>query len=224
MNVERSSRLRAAAKLVLITGPSGSGRQTALHSLEDIGYETIDNLPMSLVPRLVQGCERSRPMALGLDPRNRDFGAKPMHDLLSLLRRDENLDTKLLFLDARGDVLERRYSETRRRHPLARDGAPGEGIAIELEMLKPLRQFADVTLDTSHFSPHDLRSELTRLFVDEGSDLMSLSVESFSYKLGLPQGADMVFDCRFLDNPHWSPDLRPLTGVGPARVGSCVGR
>ncbi|MDA7429252.1 RNase adapter RapZ [Primorskyibacter aestuariivivens] len=208
---------KAERRLTLVTGPSGAGRSTALNVLEDLGFETIDNLPLSLVPRLFESGETGRDMALGIDVRTRDFSPAALVGLLAELANRLGAAADLVFLDAAPDVLQARYSETRRRHPLAPDGTPETGIARELELLAPVRDHATILLDTSELSPHELRIELQRFFATNAAHGMAVSVQSFSYKRGLPRGADVVFDCRFLDNPHWVPDLRELTGLD-ARV------
>ena len=202
------------ARLVLVTGASGAGRSTALKALEDLGYEAIDNLPLSLLEHVIEGPGAMPPMALGIDVRNREFSAD---GVVALLDRMVDADThaELLFLDCRHDVLLRRYSETRRRHPLAPSETPDIGIARETELLVPVRARADHLIDTSGMTPHDLRDNINRLFSLEGSGRISISVESFSYKRGLPRGVDMVFDVRFLANPHWEPSLRELDGRQP---------
>ena len=184
--------------------------------LEDLGYEAIDNLPLSLIPRLLDGPSRPVPLALGLDVRNRDFSASNVIELIDKLTRDPRYTPEVLFLDCAPEVLERRYNETRRRHPLAPDSAPAAGVTAELDLLSPIRARADVLVDTSELSPHDLKAELTRWFDIRPNGRLSLSLHSFSYKRGVPRGIDMMFDCRFLANPHWEPDLRPLTGRDPA--------
>jgi len=206
----------AVQRLVLVTGPSGAGRSTAINVLEDLGYEAIDNLPLSLIPRLLDGPSRPVPLALGLDVRNRDFSASNVIELIDKLTRDPRYTPEVLFLDCAPEVLERRYNETRRRHPLAPDSAPAAGVTAELDLLSPIRARADVLVDTSELSPHDLKAELTRWFDIRPNGRLSLSLHSFSYKRGVPRGIDMMFDCRFLANPHWEPDLRPLTGRDPA--------
>ena len=199
-------------RLILITGPSGAGRSTALHALEDLGFEAIDNLPLSLIPRLIEGPPLGRPIALGLDVRNRDFNATAVIELIDRLTRDPRVLLDLLYLDCSPSVLISRYSQTRRRHPVTEAATPAEGIEREIDLLAPIRVRGDHLIDTSDMSPHELKAEIGRWF-DPGEDRrLALSVQSFSYKRGLPRGLDMVFDCRFLANPYWNPDLRDLDG------------
>jgi UPF0042 nucleotide-binding protein len=203
-------------RLILITGPSGAGRSTAFHALEDLGYEVIDNLPFSLIPRLIDGPPLGRPIALGLDVRNRDFNATAVIELIDTLTRDPRVTLELLYLDCSPAVLISRYSQTRRRHPLTEAATPAEGIEREMDLLAPIRVRADHLIDTSDMSPHDLKAEIGQWF-DPGEDhRLALSVQSFSYKRGLPRGLDMVFDCRFLTNPYWMPGLRDKDGRDPA--------
>ncbi len=199
-------------RVLLVTGPSGAGRSTAINVLEDIGFETIDNLPLSLLPRLLEGPPLERPLALGIDVRNRDFSTTALIGVIERLATDPRVSMELLYLDAHPDVLLRRYSETRRRHPLAPAETPAEGIVRELDLLAPVRVRAEHLLDTSEMTPHDLRAELQRRFQPSSSQSLALSVHSFSYKRGLPRGIDMVFDVRFLKNPYWQKNLRALDG------------
>lgn len=199
-------------RIVLATGPAGAGRTTAIAALEDAGFEAINNMPLRLVPRLLDGPDPGRPLALGLDPRARDFSAETLAALATELRRAG--ETVVLLIDCRPDVLVRRFSETRRRHPHAPDDDPTLGIDRELDLLDPVRDLADVTIDTSEMSPHDLRARILELFA--GAVRMALSVHSFSYKRGTPLGLDLMFDVRFLRNPHWVAELKPLTGRDPA--------
>lgn len=199
-------------RLVLVTGPSGAGRSTAVKALEDIGYEAIDNLPLTLLPKLLDGTPLKRPMALGIDVRNRDFSVDALIDVLGVLSAQEDLETELLYLDCSTDVLLRRFSETRRRHPMAPAESPLEGITRELDLLGPIRARASILIDTSDLSPHDLRAELEGLFDANSEKHLAVSVQSFSYKRGMPRGVDMVFDCRFLRNPYWQKELRKLDG------------
>lgn len=214
--VEPAAPNDGAQRLVLVTGPSGAGRSTAINVLEDLGFEAIDNLPLSLIPRLLDGPSRPVPLALGLDVRNRDFSASNVIELIDRLTRDPRYAPEVLFLDCAPEVLERRYNETRRRHPLSPDSAPAAGVMAETDLLQPIRVRADVLVDTSELSPHDLKAELTRWFDIRTDGRLSVSLHSFSYKRGVPRGIDLMFDCRFLTNPHWEPALRPLTGRDPA--------
>ncbi len=206
-------------RVVLVTGPSGAGRATAIHLLEDLDYEAIDNLPLSLVARLLDGPPIGRPIALGIDIRNREFSAAALHEIIDRLAGDPGLSFEVLFLDCRAEVLLRRYGETRRRHPMPQTDNPAEGIAREIDLLAPFRDRADVLIDTSDLSPHDLHAEIARWFdraeFRGGPGRLSVSVQSFSYKRGVPRGLDLMFDCRFLQNPHWQPALRPLDGRAP---------
>jgi UPF0042 nucleotide-binding protein len=199
-------------RLVFVTGASGAGRTTATNALEDLGFESIANLPLSLVERVVSGPPLNRPLALGIDVRNRDFSVDAMISLIDRLTADHSVEMELLYLDCRPDILIRRYSETRRRHPLAPSDTPHVGIEREMELLMPVRDMADFLIDTSDMSPHDLRAEIGRLFGEDLRSGLSLLVESFSFKRGLPRGVDMVFDVRFLANPHWEPALRGCDG------------
>jgi UPF0042 nucleotide-binding protein len=200
-----------AQRIVFVTGPSGAGRTTAIRVFEDLGFEAIDNL--SLLPRLISGPIPDRPLVLGLDVRNRDFSVDGVLDALAQLEKTHGFKPELIYLDCRHDVLLRRFSETRRRHPLAPDESPGVGIEREARLLGPIRSRADVLIDTSDMTPHDLREEIDHHFMPDGAGRLAITVASFSYKRGLPQGLDMAFDCRFLNNPHWEPELRAHTGL-----------
>jgi RNase adapter protein RapZ len=202
-------------RIVLVTGPSGAGRSSAVDALEDLGFEAIDNLPLTLVPRLLDGPPLPRPLALGLDARNRDFSADALIELVDRLHRAPGVTAELLYLDCDTDTLVRRYSETRRRHPLSPQDTPLPGILRENDLLGPVRARADHLITTTDMTPHQLRAEIAHRFAPRSGAPMALSVESFSYKRGLPRGVDMVFDCRFLSNPHWEPALRPLDGREP---------
>lgn len=204
------------ARIIFVTGPSGAGRSSAINVLEDLGFEAIDNIPLSLVPRLVEGdLPTARPLALGIDVRNRDFSAEGLLQLYESLSDQLDRPVDLLFIDCTAEVLVRRFSETRRRHPLAPDETPVDGVAREKTLLTDVRARADILIDTSDLSVHDLRAEMEGWFGEITGQGMAVSVQSFSYKRGLPQGLDVVIDCRFLRNPHWSPELRPLIGLDP---------
>ena len=199
-------------RLVFVTGPSGAGRSTAVKALEDIGFETIDNIPLSLIDRLIAGPPIGRPLAVGIDVRNRDFSVDGLNEAIERLNELPRLNVELLYLDCNEDVLIRRYSETRRRHPLAKSQSPSQGIEREIELLAPIRQRADILIDTSDMTPHELRAEIERWFDISQQKRLSVSVQSFSYKRGIPRGVDIVLDCRFLRNPFWDENLRARDG------------
>jgi RNase adapter protein RapZ len=205
-------------RLVFVTGPSGAGRSTAVRAFEDMDYEVIDNLPLRLVPRLVEGTPSGRPIALGLDVRNRDFNATALIELIDTLTRNPAVSLEVLYLDCAPSELIKRYSETRRRHPLAPYDTPTEGIAREIDLLMPIRVRADHLIDTTDLSVHDLKAEMGRIFGRDSGAALAVSLQSFSYRRGLPRGVDMVFDCRFLSNPHWDKSLRPMDGRDAAVV------
>lgn len=203
-------------RVILVTGPSGAGRTSAIRILEDLGYEAIDNLPLSMVPRLLSGLSPERPLALGVDIRNRDFRTETLTRLLDELDRNSAIRSEVLYLDCRQEVLLRRFSETRRPHPLMSEMPPDLAVAREVEILQPIRDRADVLLDTSGLSPHELHAALSDRYALTDGMQLSISLHSFSYKSGTPQGLDMMFDCRFLANPHWVPELRAHDGRNPA--------
>lgn len=202
----------AVNRLVLVTGPSGAGRSSAIRALEDMGYEAIDNLPLSLLPRLLDGPIPDKPLALGIDTRNRDFSTNALIEAIDGMSGLSPAPMQVLYLDCSADVLLRRFSETRRRHPLAPAETPDIGIAREFDLLVPIRARADILIDTSEMAPRDLRAELERWFIPQPGSGLAVSVQSFSYKRGLPRGLDMVLDCRFLRNPYWEESLRALDG------------
>jgi UPF0042 nucleotide-binding protein len=206
----------AGQSLLLVTGPSGAGRSTAIHALEDLGYEVIDNLPLSLVPRLIDGPPHARPLALGLDVRNRDFNTTALIELIDSLTRDPRIVPEVLYLDCAPEELSRRYSQTRRRHPLAPAETASQGIEREADLLRPVRTRADHLIDTTDMSPHDLKAEIARWFSRVTPARLAVSLQSFSYRRGVPRGVDTVFDVRFLKNPYWSPALRDRDGRDPA--------
>ncbi len=203
-------------RLVLVTGMSGAGRTTALKALEDIGYEAVDNLPLSMLSSLVQRTvEQSEALAVDIDVRTRDFAVDTFEaEIFPLMARDD-LDARLLFVNCDDEMLRRRYTETRRRHPLADDRPVIDGIRHERDLIDRLREHADLVIDTSALSVADLRRLVAGNFALDDHPGLAIFVTSFSYRLGLPREADLVFDVRFLANPHYTPRLRPLTGLDP---------
>lgn len=204
-------------RIVLVTGPSGAGRSSAINALEDLGYEAIDNIPLSLLPRLLHGPAHRAPLALGVDTRNRDFSTQALLDTIAELSDAETnaraAGFEVLYLDCSEDVLLRRFSETRRRHPMSPDEDPRRGVTRELAVLAAVRDRADVLIDTSFLGPNELRTEIARLFSAPEEGRLAVSLHSFSYKRGLPRSVDTVFDCRFLRNPHWDASLRSMCGL-----------
>lgn len=203
------------SRLVLVTGPSGAGRSTAITALEDLGYEAIDNLPLFLVPALLSERLPTHAMALGIDTRNREFTTDALLAAIDDFAARVPHAFEVLYLDSAEEVLLRRFSETRRRHPMSPGEDPRKGISREKALLGPVRERADVLIETDEMTPHDLRAEIGRLFALEQSQDLVVSLHSFSYKRSLPRSADMVLDCRFLRNPHWQAELREHTGLEP---------
>jgi len=211
-----ASGLDGRRRIVLVTGPSGAGRSSALNVLEDAGFETIDNLPLRLLPALLDHAKFDRSLALGIDARNRDFATDRVLELILRLSARDDVRAELLYLDCASDALLRRFSETRRRHPLAPKGRPADGIRREQELLRPIRTRADVLIDTTDLNVHQLRAEIEQWFAPSGQHHLTISVQSFSYKRGLPRSVDMIYDCRFLQNPYWNAELRALNGTDRA--------
>ena len=208
-------------RIMVVTGMSGAGKSTALKTLEDMGWEVVDNLPLTMLNRLLAtqeaaGVDAARPLALGIDSRTRGFDANAIIERVQAMGARDELHIATLFLDCLGAELERRYSETRRLHPLAPDRPAGDGIQRERELLAPLRRWADHVIDTTQSSANDLKSDLRNRFGSEHDQDTVISVMSFGFARGLPRNADLVFDMRFLRNPHWDDNLRPLTGLDEA--------
>jgi RNase adapter protein RapZ len=199
-------------KLIIVTGMSGAGRSTALKAFEDMGYEAVDNLPLSLLPNLIVPTSDQPPLALGVDVRTRDFAVPALVAALDSLVEDQGLDLRIVFLDCDDDRLERRYTETRRPHPLAAERPVGDGIRLERERVRPLRDRADLVIDTSMLTPGDLKRVLHGHFHLATEPGLGIFVTSFSFRQGLPRDADLVLDVRFLRNPHYVAGLKPLSG------------
>lgn len=208
-----------AMRVVLVTGLSGGGKATILHALEDLGYEAVDNPPLPLVGSLVS--RSGRLLAIGIDARTRGFDAVAVLDMLAALRRNPALIPALVFAEADEAVLLKRFTESRRRHPLAPQGKVADGIAAERAVTAPLRAAADLVVDTSETSPAAARRLIGGHFGPEAGAGLAVSVISFAYGVGLPREADLVFDVRFLRNPHYVATLSPLSGRDPA-VGAFI--
>ena len=209
----------AGLPMLIISGMSGAGRSTALKALEDLDYEAVDNLPLGLMETLLASAEAgdgaARPLAFGIDSRTRGFDAELLVTRLRALR-GEGVDIRLIYLDCADDELVRRFSETRRRHPLAADRPAADGVARERELTQPLKRWADMVIDTTDFSVTDLRRRIAERLGRGGLHPLTVTIQSFGFAQGLPRNADLVFDMRFLVNPHWDMALRPLTGEDPA--------
>lgn len=204
-------------RVLIVTGLSGAGRSVALRALEDMGCEAIDNVPLAVIPSLLtSGGNSSHMLAVCADARSRDFSVEHFSDMLKVLKASSEHEVKVLFLDAEDAVLQRRFTETRRKHPLALDRPVMDGIVYERSLMLPVRDMADMVLDTTDLSNANLRDQL-RGYFDAGERTLSIFVTSFSFKRGVPRDADMVFDVRFLRNPFYDNQLRDLTGLD-ARV------
>ncbi|MGD9470677.1 MAG: RNase adapter RapZ [Novosphingobium sp.] len=205
-------------RILLVTGLSGAGKTTALRVLEDLGWEAIDNFPIRLLDRLIgsEGDDRpdtlSAPLAIGFDARTRGFDPDWIIALAKELVQRDDLLVSTLFLDCEDRELERRYNETRRRHPLAEGRPVSAGIAAEREWLAPLRRWADSVINTTDYSTNELQQEIRERFAEAVSQEMTVTVTSFGFARGTPPLADLMFDMRFLNNPHWQEELRELTG------------
>jgi UPF0042 nucleotide-binding protein len=201
-------------QLVVLTGLSGAGRSTAAKCLEDLGWFVVDNLPPGLLDTMVELGSRSGgaidKIAAVVDVRSRGF-TSDLHGALAALER-RGSETQVIFLEASDDELVRRFENVRRPHPLQADGRLVDGIARERDLLRDVRGEADLVVDTTRLNVHELRAKIIAAFADETEPRLRANVVSFGYKYGVPVDADLVVDCRFLPNPHWVPELRPLTG------------
>ena len=215
VNVAATSPPASAPPILIVSGMSGAGKSSTLKALEDMDYEAVDNLPLGLVDILLNSPLSERPLAFGIDTRTRSFDAEALVERLRALRA-EGVDIRLLYLDCADDELTRRFSETRRRHPLAADRPAADGIGRERTLTSPLRRWADMVIDTTGLSVTDLRRRIAERLGRSSESGLTVTIESFGFAGGLPRDADLVFDMRFLANPHWDVALRPLTGEDAA--------
>lgn len=219
--------MQKGKSILLVSGMAGAGKTTALKTLEDIGWEVVDNLPLSLLERLLDAPQpqdyqgQDRPLAIGIDARTRGFDAAAIVRRIKALREEAGHAVETLYLDCAGAELERRFAETRRRHPLAQDRPAADGIARERELTEPLRRWSGQMIDTTDMSINTLQQEIRDRFSQDRQAQSVLTLLSFGYARGMPRNADLVLDMRYLRNPHWDDDLRPLTGLDP-RVGAYI--
>lgn len=208
--------------ILLVTGMSGAGKTTALRTLEDLGWEAIDNFPVRLLGRLIGKDHPGRtPLAIGFDSRTRGFDPKDIVELVDRMSQREDLAVHTLFLDCASGELERRYNENRRRHPMAQGRPVLDGIKAERELLEPLRSWAEAVVDTTDYSTNQLQQVMRDRYHDSAPVEMVITVSSFGFARGMPPLADLVFDMRFLANPHWDAALRDQTGLD-AEVGDYI--
>lgn len=205
-------------KLVIITGMSGAGKTVAIQSFEDLGYYCVDNLPPALLPKFLElmrdATNNIRKVALVMDLRGREF-FDSLFEALDILGEEEWLHEHILFLDAKNEELVTRYKETRRSHPLAIGGLPLEGIQQERVIIDELRGRAQRIIDTTNLKPRELREKILRAYTDDKQEIFSVHMVSFGFKYGVPIDADLMFDVRFLPNPHYVTHMQPLTGLNP---------
>ncbi|GMK39246.1 nucleotide-binding protein YvcJ [Paenibacillus sp. CCS19] len=206
------------AKLVIITGMSGAGKTIAVQSMEDLGFFCVDNLPPVLIPKFAELIEQSNgkigKVALVIDLRGREFFTA-LSESLNFIKEHYTISCEILFLDATDAVLVQRYKESRRRHPLAPDGMPLDGIGLERRMLEDLKGMATQVIDTSSLKPAQLKERIVSRFTNTERTGINVNVISFGFKYGIPIDADLIYDVRFLPNPHYIEHLRPNTGQNP---------
>ena len=202
-------------RFVIVSGVSGAGKSSVLKILEDTGFEVIDNLPLSLLSQVISDTKDDSSVAVGIDARTRDFDCDELCRLCAEIKKDKDIAEKIIFLDCDDERLLRRFTETRRSHPLARNKKLSDGIAQERALMAPLRKKADMIIDTTELKISQLRATIESEINAASAKELLVSVMSFSYREGLPREADLVFDVRFLRNPYYDPDLRALTGKHP---------
>lgn len=217
------SSANAPSRVLFVTGLSGAGKSTALDALEDIGYEAIDNLPLRFVDIVTRDdCDDQRhrkdprPLAVGLDARTSGFDAEELNALVEQLRASGEIEVSTLFLDCDDEEIARRFTTTRRKHPMSDDRPVMDGIQRERALLGPVRRFADAVIDTTQLTVHDLKRLITERYPFTLTDDLVVTLTSFSFRRGLPRQADLVFDVRFLRNPHYDPVLKEKTGLDAA--------
>ena len=207
---------RNRQRVLLVTGVLGAGKTTALRVLEDLGWEVIDNFPIRMLERLIDTPDLAdgehAPLAIGFDSRTRGFNPHTIVEVVKRLSLRDDIELTTLYLDCSGEELQRRYNETRRRHPLAADMPASSGISAEREIMESLRRWADMVINTTAFSVNELQQAMREQFAPQSGPAMTVTVTSFGFSRGMPPVADFVFDMRFLANPYWDPELRPLTG------------
>ena len=202
-----------AKSLFIVTGLSGAGLSSTLKILEDLGVEVFDNFPIGFLKNLLSTSQNQEtPIAIGVDTRTRHFDPVIILNIIDDIKANNEWNLQTLFLTADDHVLLRRFTETRRVHPLARDRSISDGIAAEKALLYPLKYKANVVIDTSELNIHDLRRHIESRIEAYITDQLNINIVSFSYRHGIPREADMVFDMRFLSNPHWKEEYRHLTG------------
>lgn len=205
--------------ILLVTGMSGAGKSTSLRVLEDLGWEVLDNFPIRLLKPLIKEvttAENAAPLAIGFDSRTRGFVPNDIIELAKELVGRKDLNVTTVYLDCASDELERRFNETRRHHPLARERSALEGIRAERELMEPLRRWAESVIDTTELASNELRQMVRERFHRDDPSAQSVTISSFGFARGMPPLADLVFDMRFLENPYWVPALREQTGLDPA--------
>jgi RNase adapter protein RapZ len=216
MTSRRSSKPQT---ILFVTGLSGAGKSTVLKTLEDLGWEAVDNFPIRLagplldIPTTGGRAAQALPLSLGFDSRTRGFKVEQLIKQIKDLQQNPYLNIMTMYLDCAGSEIERRYAETRRRHPLAQDRPAIDGIGLERTMMEPLRRWAETVIDTTRLSANELQAEIRQRFGSEVSTHSIVTVTSFGFSRGVPHNADLVFDLRFLRNPHWDGTLRPMTGL-----------
>ena len=199
---------------LIVTGLSGAGMSSALKALEDIGYEVLDNFPLELIEELLKK-KSKRPIAIGVDSRTRHFSPAKLKKAIKKYK------ATLLFITCKNTTLQKRFTETRRKHPLAKDRPVSDGINRERDLLTPIKDISDLIIDTTELSIHDLRRAVKNNFQKNKENRLAISLISFGFRNGLPREADLVMDVRFLQNPHWEKKLKPLTGKSKA-VGAYI--